>query len=246
MKQCPSCGATADEGARFCKNCAFDFSKAPAPQAAGLAETVKANACPNCGVAVAIGAKFCNNCAAPLAGAGASHAQPANAQPAYAQPGYAPRSGPSFLGGPNRKPILIAASVGGVALIGLTILLIVLLSGGGGGGASTPGEAVRSLINAELRGDTNQFISYFTKQDRDAIAAAGPERRKLIENVVQQASKQAKDRGMPTINIKKEDVNGNNANVEFEVKWKDGETEQGSMRLVKEDGSWRVRAQDVQ
>jgi rRNA maturation protein Nop10 len=237
MKQCPQCGAQTEGAARFCKNCAFDFSKAPAPQpGADMAATIKMNQCPNCGSAVAAGARFCKNCASPIAGAGAS---PQYDQPAYPQPGYAMPS----RGGPNRRTLIIAAVAGGVILLTGIILLIVLLPGGGG--ASTPGQAVKSLISAQLQGDTNGFISYFTKQDRDAINAAGPERKKIIEDVVKQTASQAKTRGMPDVNIKKENINGDFATVDFEVKWKDGETEQTQFRLVKEDGNWRVRASDI-
>jgi hypothetical protein len=162
---------------------------------------------------------------------------PAYAQPAYAPGAYGQAAGPSS----NRRTIIIAAIAGGVILVAGIVILIVLLSGGGGG-SSSPSQAVRSLIDAQLRGDTDAFIGYFTKADRDAIAREGAASRQQIDAVVKQAANRVKTTGNPEVNIKKEQVNGDTATVDFEVKWKDGDANQATLNLIKEDGSWRIKA----
>lgn len=63
---CPSCGASAPEGQRFCGNCGWEMAKgAPpvSPDAAGF--------CTECGTPLRAAMKFCGQCGSPVARGGA-------------------------------------------------------------------------------------------------------------------------------------------------------------------------------
>jgi protein TonB len=46
--------------------------------------------------------------------------------------------------------------------------------------------------------------------------------------------------GIDSINIQKEDVTGDTATVLYEIEWRNGATEEYYMRMVKENGVWKV------
>ncbi len=111
-------------GAKFCPNCAYDFTQEAA--GASAAETGPTSACPNCGTRVAAGQRFCPNCATPM---GAGPAVAPGVQPQYGAGGYGGQAyGGAGYGGPgygydvqprpSRAPVIIASIIAAVLLIG--------------------------------------------------------------------------------------------------------------------------------
>ena len=72
LSACPSCGAAAAPGNKFCLSCGGSLAAPEAPSAqAPAAPEQQDNSCPACGVATAPDNKFCLSCGTPLAAAGA-------------------------------------------------------------------------------------------------------------------------------------------------------------------------------
>lgn len=258
MQQCPRCSQNVNPGARFCPHCAYDMTQAA--QSSGYAPTqvIQSSACPNCGAAVAPNAKFCPVCATPIGagfagGVSSSGGQGYQSGAGYggysSQPGY-PGAG---YGAPARRssnmPLIIGA-----------IVLLVLIGGGvaayflwfnkpadstdsnsaaktnanstGPVAADGPKVVTEKILRALERADRATVRSLSTKatSDRD------------VDELVNDASKDIQSHGgIDTITVTEKPPVGDKAEVQFELKYKDGQTQRGGWEMAKEDGQWRIK-----
>ncbi len=249
MTICPNCGGAVPEQARFCRNCAFDLTKARPTSDAGSFATVKMNQCSRCGAPMDAGARFCDNCAAPAQAP--DMAETVRVGQGFGV-GYAPQPYPR---GSNKTAIIIAAIVGGVVLIGGIIAIILLTkssgtsdgTGGGGGTASGPGEAIRKIVRATERGDAGEFLALSNKEFIDQVKQNNPGKTPkdaLAPGMAQSAQEIRRKGGIKEVNIKSQRVDGDTATVDYEIKYGNGETEPLNARVIKEGGSWKVDVLD--
>ena len=220
-----------------CPNCAYDLTQAA--QVASMPETqvMQTSVCPNCGAPVSPTAKFCQTCAAPInAGAGGTmvagqpYSSGQNFQNYGAQDysGGAGYSGQSYATGTtrsNKTPLIIGAIVL-VLLIGGGLAAYFLLSG-----SQSPTDVTKKFINA---------IASKDKAAAKNLAAKSTNTSELDGFVDDAGGDIQRAGGIDTININKEDVNGDTASVQFEIKYKNSKSDKGTMSLVKEDGAWKV------
>jgi hypothetical protein len=140
----------------------------------------------------------------------------------------------------KNRTLIIAAIAIGVLLIGGGITAFLLF-----GGSDGPADVVKKIIRATERGDTDEVISHLVKRERDMINTntAQGSGKKIMEQTMAQSSKEAKEKGgVRSIEIKNEKIEGNTATVDFVVTMGNGESDPGTMRLVKEDGKWKASA----
>jgi len=126
----------------------------------------------------------------------------------------------------------------GVLLIGGGLAAFFLLRG-----SDSPGDVVKKIIRATEKGDADEMISHLVKKERDLFNTNTPQGspKKMIEQKMAEGSKEAKQKGgVSSIDIKNEKIEGDTATVDFVVKMGNGETDPGTMKLVKEDGKWKV------
>ncbi|HXG92514.1 MAG TPA: zinc-ribbon domain-containing protein [Blastocatellia bacterium] len=242
MNQCPRCGASVNPNAKFCPICALNLSEA----AAAETQVMPSPQCPNCGSLVAPGARFCPNCASPIAaGAGQGAAfgggyNAAQAGPYYGGQGYAPE--------PRAKssmPVIIGAVVL-LVLIGAGIAAYFIWfnkpsgsnsnSNTSGGSTSkapsqSPGDSMKKLISALESGDRATVRSLVAKSEGESA---------VDELFRDAADDMRRAGGVDTVSINKEDVNGDTATVQFEVKYRNGKSDRDTVRLIKEDGVWKL------
>lgn len=236
MKICPKCGAQAQNDARFCKGCAYNFSASDVDATVPIAQARRqAPGCPNCGSPVIPGAKICTNCAAPLAGGTMVEAdfnRGGGFGGGYGAQGYAGAYGrQTAFGGKNRNAIIIGSIVGGVVLIGLIILIIVLATGG-----SSRSSVVKDAIKAV---ENNDGSTLYDLAARNTITRDGA---KQFAELYSNAIKQRK--GVKSVNIKMDEVDKNDPKrgmVQYELEFGDGGDKDGGIAtLTQEDGKWKI------
>ncbi len=220
--------------------------------------------CPNCGANVNPGARFCTTCAAPMsAGLGG----PAYGGPGYGGQGYAPAPAP---GKSSAMPIIITVVVLVVLIGGGVAAYFLLAkkpadtstastkttandnsappttgsdrggstdgSGGNSGGdygsamVATPGDVTRHFFRAMEMGDADAL--------KQMIA---PLEQRRVSSLVGQRTPDIKRRGgIDSIIVSNERASGDDANVEFEIRFLDGSRESGQIDFIKLDDEWKV------
>jgi hypothetical protein len=117
-----------------------------------------------------------------------------------------------------------------LSLVVIGALLLVACSGGG------PGATVKQFFTLVEDGKVNDAMELMAPGIKDMMQAMGGG-----GAVFGEGTKEIKDKGgIKKINILKEEVTGDLAEVEVEIEYGDGSSETETMQLTKVDGKWRI------
>lgn len=109
----------------------------------------------------------------------------------------------------------------------------------GCGGSTGPGDTVKELNYAMEKGD----LATVKKIIPGLAGMMGDEKLKAM---MTEASAEAKKKGgIKSVEIIKEEINGDTATVEHKVVWGNGDEETESTELAKVDGQWIVSMDDM-
>lgn len=118
------------------------------------------------------------------------------------------------------------------ASAGLVLAVSLALIGCGG---PKPGATVKAWTSAMNSGEYSKVEQFLSKsvvaQSKDA---GGADAIKMMADAL------TKNGQLTKVDITEEKIEGDTASVKFTVHFKDGSSEPGDVKLVKEDGSWKV------
>ncbi len=118
------------------------------------------------------------------------------------------------------------------ASAGLVLAVSLALVGCGG---PKPGATVKAWTSAMNSGEYSKVEQFLSKSVvAQSKEAGGTDAIKMMADML------TKNGQMTSIDITEEKVEGDTANVKFTVHYKDGTTEPGDVKLVKEDGGWKI------
>ncbi|HEY7914876.1 MAG TPA: zinc-ribbon domain-containing protein [Blastocatellia bacterium] len=235
--QCTNCGANLKAGARFCPHCAFDLSQADQSQPLPETQVLQPRACKNCGATLKEGARFCMNCARPV-DAGSNQGPVYGGQaadPAYNM-SYMPNAGATAQ--KNLKPIIIGGAIAALVLIAALVGYLIF-----SGGSGSPSDVARRYVRALESGNGNELLSLLSKRQ---LASLGIDRTneaqmKLFNEGMGRAAAQIKSEGgVAGVETKNENITGETATVDVTVKPGQGQAETQTVRLIREDGQWKI------
>jgi hypothetical protein len=113
----------------------------------------------------------------------------------------------------------------------LVIGALLLIACGGGG----PGATVKQFYTLVEDGKVNEAMELMAPGIKDMMQAMGG------ATVFGEGTKEIKEKGgIDQINILKEEVTGEIAEVEVEVVYGDGSKDTETMQLTKVDGEWKI------
>jgi hypothetical protein len=109
-------------------------------------------------------------------------------------------------------------------------------------GSSGPGGTVKSYISYMEKGDMDSAMKLMSTKDMPPGMKDSKEVKDKMKQVGDQASKEIKGKGgVKSVDILKEDIKGDNAEVKFKIKYGNGtEDDEKTAKLVKEDGQWKI------
>lgn len=111
---------------------------------------------------------------------------------------------------------------------------------GCGGSSSGPGDTIKELNYALEKGDGDAV-------KKIVPGMAGMVGDDKLRGMMTEASAEAKKKGgIQSIEILKEEINGETATVEHKVVWGNGEEESDTTELTKVDGEWIVSMEDME
>lgn len=120
-----------------------------------------------------------------------------------------------------------------------TLLLVCSFALVGCGGSAGPGDTIIEFNKAMESGDAETV-------KRIAPGMAGMVGEDKLKGILTEASAEAKKKGgIESIEIIKEEINGDTATVEHKVVWGNGEEEEDTTKLSKVDGQWVVSMDDM-
>lgn len=120
-----------------------------------------------------------------------------------------------------------------------TLLLVCSFALVGCGGSAGPGDTIVELNKAMEAGDAETV-----KKIVPGMAAMVGEDK--LKGMMSEASAEAKKKGgIKSIEILKEEINGDTATVEHKVVWGNGDEEEETTELTKVDGQWIVSMDDM-
>ena len=116
-----------------------------------------------------------------------------------------------------------------LSLLVIGALLLIACSGGG------PGATVKQFFTFVEDGKVNDAMELMAPGIKEMMQAMGG------PAVFSEGTNEFKEKGgIKKINILKEDVTGDIAEVEVELEFGDGSSEKETMKLTKVDGKWRI------
>lgn len=191
------------------------------------------------------GAQFCPGCGNQIAGnlqqtvAAAPHAG------GFGATGYAPAQAYSTA---SRAPYVISIILG-VLLLGVTATLIIVLLGGGNKSAIKsgmgPGDTVKTVFDLGLKMVDKTKDGSIGKSDLEAAYDTAVD--VLPVDKLRSRLREEMDRsgGIKSVEIEKEDVNGDRATVYFRVNSNNGRTERDRVNMIREGGKWKFDIDDM-
>lgn len=109
----------------------------------------------------------------------------------------------------------------------------------GCGGSAGPGDAVKELNYAMEKGDLDTVKKIIP-------GLAGMMGDEKLKAMMTEASAEAKKKGgIKSVEILKEEINGDTATVEHKVTWGNGDEETETTELAKVDGQWIISMDDM-
>lgn len=109
----------------------------------------------------------------------------------------------------------------------------------GCGGSAGPGDAVKELNYAMEKGDLDTV-------KKIVPGLAGMMGDEKLKAMMTEASAEAKKKGgIKSVEILKEEINGDTATVEHKVTWGNGDEETETSELAKVDGQWIISMDDM-
>jgi len=116
-----------------------------------------------------------------------------------------------------------------LSLLVIGALLLIACSGGG------PGATVKEFFHLVEDGKVNDAMELMAPGIKEMMQAMGG------AAAFSEGTSEFKDKGgIKKINILKEDVTGDVAEVEVELEFGDGSSEKETMKLMKVDGKWKI------
>lgn len=178
--------------------------------------------CTSCGTQQSSSdAQFCENCGAALA----RPAPAPTAPPAAAAPTRAPAGA-----GKGFPTILVVGGLVGLLVVGGLIGL--LFSGGSG-----PGATAKDFFWALEQGDLQEARGMMSAQLRGLLSDD-----KLNMALAQNQAQAQQRSGLQDIEVVQETVNGDRAVVQVKLVYGNGFSDVQSVRLVQEEGDWKIAA----
>lgn len=199
---------------RFCTYCAYDFAQPVAGIA--LAPTVmQSRACPRCGAISGADAHFCQICAAPLDQSATS------ASVAYMGGAVFSRS--------RWKPFIIGGAIFAVALVALAIVFFVWKS-------NTPAAVAKKFVLAYAKYDRATMKGLLSK----AFLESSGMNLDVDMTEAERATRIKEIGGLTLFEVTNEEITGDQAVVECNVKFGERPMEKVSMDMIREDGGWKI------
>ena len=114
-------------------------------------------------------------------------------------------------------------------ILAIVIGLFAVLAAGCG--SNSPSGTVKSLFKAIDNDDYSKAKSYLTSSALEEFTPG------LFDLVVETMEEEG---GLKQINIIEEEINDEFAEVHFEIEFKNGDTDNGTVYLIKENGKWKI------
>lgn len=124
------------------------------------------------------------------------------------------------------------------AILSLSLITLAIAVAGCskvGIGQKSPGEVVQAAIMAANEGKISEYKQCLSE---DAIAVLS--QHGDLGMVMQKAQEDPRFGTIARVEILKEEIRGETAKVSFRVQYKNGQTEEDSMSLIKEKGEWKL------
>jgi hypothetical protein len=138
----------------------------------------------------------------------------------------------------NLKPIIIAVAVAALVLAAALAGYFIF-----SGGSGSPSDVARRYVRALEKGNGNELLNLLSKR---RVASLGIDRNseaqmKLFNDGLAKVAAQIKSEGgVAGLETSNEKITGETATVDVTVKPGQGQAETQTLRLIKEDGQWKI------
>lgn len=120
----------------------------------------------------------------------------------------------------------------------LTVILVVGFNSCGGSSSKTPSKAVIALYETMKNKEFDKTAKMYVKKDGEKLSE---DEAKKIEGMVGMGSKEyEKKGGLDIVTIDEENISedGNSADVDFTIHFKNGDIDEENVSLIKVNGNW--------
>ena len=114
----------------------------------------------------------------------------------------------------------------------LVVLSVLYLVGCSGGKAESPSEVVKEVLKKANNGEYKKTEKYFTGEGLDGIT--------YVDSTELAWVAITKNRTIDQINIPKEEIDGNEATIKYELTYEGGETSSDTCELIKVEEEWKI------
>jgi len=119
----------------------------------------------------------------------------------------------------------------------LIFALLYLLNGCGGIGQKSPSEVVRAFYMAANEGKYSESEKYLSSEALNALKSGMGMFVGGMKGLLDKATRNGR---IEKVEILKEEIRGEGAEVRFRVFFKDGDSKKDSETLIREDGVWKI------
>jgi hypothetical protein len=138
----------------------------------------------------------------------------------------------------NLKPIIIGGAIAALVLIAALASYFIFF-----GGSGSPSDVARRYVRALENGNGNELLNLLSKRQLTSLGIdrTNEAQMKLFNDGLARAAAQIKSEGgVAGLETKNEKIAGDTATVDVTVKPGQGEAETQTLRLIKEDGQWKI------